>query len=70
MSFSLSMRRPISVFLSWILEIVDAQQEQEPGIPLFLRHAPIPEPVREIVIVGYKNGRQTYEVVDLSPPAR
>lgn len=69
MSFSLTMRRPISVFLSWILDIVDVQ-DPEPGIPLFLRHAPIPEPVREIIIVGYKNGRQTYEVVDLSPPAR
>jgi hypothetical protein len=69
MTFSVAMRRPISVFLSWILDIVDIQ-EKETQLPLFMRLAPLPEPVREIVIIGYKNGQQTYEVVDLSPAAR
>jgi len=58
----LSVRRPLTVFLNWLAELDEAT------IPVYKKLPPKPEPVREIVIVGFKDGHETYEVLEVQSP--
>ena len=61
-TMQLSIRRPLTVLLNWLTE------PDEETLPVYKKNPPKPEPVREIVIVGFKDGQQTYEVLEVQSP--